>query len=83
MDETIEKNKSPYDKEKKEDKIMSPGKEEIANPKNNVNLINTAEEPIKTLDSLFKKTTTKPHIYYLPLSEEEVEEKKNRLKKRE
>ena len=30
------------------------------------------EEPIKTLDILFKKTSTKPHIYYLPLSEEEV-----------
>lgn len=33
---------------------------------------NSIEEPIKTLDSLFKKTLTKPHIYYLPLTEEEV-----------
>ncbi len=39
------------------------------------------EEPIKTLDSLFKKTETKPHIYYLPLTEEEVQEKKMRMKK--
>jgi len=37
------------------------------------------EEPIKTLDNLFKKTLTKPHIYYLPLSDEEVQEKKNKL----
>ena len=33
---------------------------------------NIVEEPIKTLDSLFKKTLTKPHIYYLPLTDEEV-----------
>jgi hypothetical protein len=30
------------------------------------------EEPIKTLDNLFKKTETKPHLYYLPLTDEEV-----------
>ena len=41
------------------------------------------EEPEKTLDSLFKKTFTKPHIYYLPLTEEEVEEKRNKIKKKE
>lgn len=29
------------------------------------------DEP-KTLESFFKKTSTKPHIYYLPLTEEEV-----------
>jgi hypothetical protein len=28
------------------------------------------------IDQIFKKTETKPHIYYLPLSEEEVKEKK-------
>ncbi len=27
------------------------------------------------IDQLFKKTKTKPHIYYLPLSEDEVNEK--------
>jgi hypothetical protein len=37
--------------------------------------IQTQEEPVKTLDSLFRKTETKPHIYYLPLSEQEVQEK--------
>jgi hypothetical protein len=38
----------------------------------NLDNSNVIEEPIKTLDSLFKKTLTKPHLYYLPLSEEEV-----------
>ena len=33
---------------------------------------NSIDEPIKTLDSLFKKTVTKPYIYYLPLSDDEV-----------
>jgi hypothetical protein len=39
------------------------------------------EEPVKTLDSLFKKTQTKPHIYFLPLSEEEVQERRQKLNK--
>ncbi len=78
MEETIEKNKSPYDKEKP----SSPVREEI-----NLNLIKAksikesspiSEEPVKTLDSLFRKTSTKPHIYYLPLTEQEVAEKKKR-----
>lgn len=43
--------------------------------------LNKIEEPVKTLDNLFKKTETKPHIYYLPLSEEEVQKKKMRMKK--
>lgn len=30
------------------------------------------EQPVHTLDDLFKKTRTSPRIYYLPLSEEEV-----------
>jgi len=38
--------------------------------------IQTQEEPVKTLDTLFRKTETKPHIYYLPLSEQEVQEKR-------
>jgi len=33
------------------------------------------EEPLKTLDQLFRKTVTKPQLYYLPLSKEEVREK--------
>ena len=57
--------------------------------KPNENLLNTnpvkainnesEEEPVKTLDSLFRKTETKPHIYYLPLSEVEVQEKRLKL----
>jgi hypothetical protein len=46
---------------------------------NNINYINNPasekenhEENKKPLDNIFKKTKTKPHIYYLPLSEEEV-----------
>ena len=30
------------------------------------------KETVKTLDTLFRKTNTKPNIYYLPLNEEEV-----------
>jgi len=33
--------------------------------------------PEKTLDTLFRKTNTKPNIYYLPLTEEEVKLKIN------
>lgn len=33
------------------------------------------EEPL-SLDDLFKKTATKPHIYWLPLTEEQVKAKK-------
>ena len=32
------------------------------------------------IDHIFKKTQTKPHIYYLPLSDEEVREKKRKRK---
>lgn len=30
------------------------------------------KESVKTLDTLFRKTSTKPNVYYLPLTEEEV-----------
>jgi hypothetical protein len=81
LDKTMEVNKSPYEKE-----FQKPKKEEI-----NINLIkakfsnkeakenkNSEGEQGKTLESLFKKTTTKPHIYYLPLTEQEVIDKKNK-----
>lgn len=46
-------------------------------------ILEKKEEPVKTLDNLFKKTTTLPHIYYLPLTEEEVIGKtKSMLKKK-
>lgn len=39
----------------------------------NLDLNNSSEkETVKTLDTLFKKTNSRPNIYYLPLSEEEV-----------
>ena len=34
------------------------------------------EVPVKTLDDLFLKTITKPHVYYLPLTDAQVEAKK-------
>lgn len=34
-----------------------------------------AVDPVKTLDDIFRKTNAKPHIYYLPLTEEEVKAK--------
>ncbi|GAX85411.1 hypothetical protein CEUSTIGMA_g12827.t1 [Chlamydomonas eustigma] len=48
-------------------------KEEVAEP--------TAveeEENVLKLDDLFRKTTTKPFLYYLPLSEEQIVEKKKK-----
>lgn len=33
------------------------------------------EEPLKTLDQLFRKTKAKPHLYYLPLNDVQVKEK--------
>jgi hypothetical protein len=87
LDETLEKNKSNLDKEKSN--IQNEG----LRPDDQTNILNAdtkgsscsqvEEEPVKTLDSLFKKTMTKPHIYFLPLTEEEVEEKRNRMKKKE
>jgi hypothetical protein len=81
LDKIMEVNKSPYEKE-----FQPPKKEEI-----NMNLIkakfseeavkenkNSLVEQVKTLESLFKKTITKPHIYYLPLTEQEVIDKKNK-----
>ncbi len=64
----IEKNISPYalslDKERDKSNLLKNSKEKVEEV--------VVEEPIKTLDNLFKKTSTKPHIYYLPLSEDEV-----------
>eukprot|EP00250_Pteridium_aquilinum_P021585 c25166_g1_i1 orf=1070-3928(+) len=37
--------------------------------------IKDPEPPIPTLDDLFRKTKAKPHIYYLPLTDEQVAEK--------
>lgn len=61
---------------------MISNKEELANlniPMQNQDINVNANVPaaaekeiVKTLDILFKKTNTKPNIYYLPLSEEEV-----------
>ena len=38
------------------------------------------EEPGNILDKLFKKTSAKPMIYYLPLTEEQVKEKDSKEK---
>ena len=82
VDETIEKNKSQFEKEKIG--ILKPNENNSATSLNTTNIVlSPLDEPVKTLDSLFKKTQTKPHLYYLPLTEEEVEEKKNRMKKKE
>jgi hypothetical protein len=36
-------------------------------------LVKTNEQPMKGLDDYFRKTKAKPSIYWLPLTEEEVE----------
>ena len=87
MNETLEKNKSNLDKDKLNSQNEGLRPEEqiiIINSENKLTQrFQVEEEPEKTLDSLFKKTFTKPHIYYLPLTEEEVEEKRNKIKKKE
>lgn len=87
MNETLEKNKSNIDKDKLNSQNEGLRPEEqiiIINSENKLTQsFQVEEEPEKTLDSLFKKTFTKPHIYYLPLTEEEVEEKRNKIKKKE
>eukprot|EP00466_Bigelowiella_natans_P007241 jgi/Bigna1/76600/fgenesh1_pg.42_\ len=37
---------------------------------------------LKTLDELFKRTTTKPPLYWLPLTDEEVEERERKVAER-
>jgi hypothetical protein len=68
--------------ENKQNEENSSGKELDDVSKNKSNLINGQQvnksENIKSLEELFKKTVTKPHIYYLPLTDIEVIEKKNR-----
>lgn len=41
-----------------------------------------AEEEVVTLDDLFRKTKAKPHLYYLPLTDEQVAEKQARREAR-
>jgi len=36
-----------------------------------------------TLDELFRKTNTKPHLYFLPLTDAQVEEKKKKESSKE
>jgi apoptotic chromatin condensation inducer in the nucleus len=85
IQQAMEKNKSPYFPSNEKDKLATLKTQ--LKPNENVTNTNTAtnyqteEEPVKTLDSLFKKTQTKPHIYYLPLSEEEIQEKRLKLNK--
>lgn len=59
--------------------------ENMANSNNavpkDVIILEKKEEPVKTLDNLFKKTNTLPHIYYLPLTEEQVKEKMKAMEK--
>ncbi len=39
------------------------------------NINESKESEINTIDKLFFKTKTKPYIYYLPLTEEQVKKK--------
>jgi apoptotic chromatin condensation inducer in the nucleus len=89
--QAMEKNQSPFNasSDKDKDKLatlktqIKPNDPLPANLNVTNKVVNTQneEEPVKTLDSLFKKTETKPHLYYLPLSEEEVQEKRLKLNK--
>lgn len=46
-------------------------------------LVKEPEPPVPTLDDLFRKTKAKPHIYYLPLTDEQVAEKLAAAKSKE
>ncbi len=79
IQQAMEKNQSPLIVDK--DKLATLKTQIKPNDNINPNTIKKAaeEEPVKTLDSLFRKTETKPHIYYLPLSEVEIQGKKQKL----
>lgn len=51
---------------------LPPPPQSATNTKQTLALEREPEPAIYTLDDLFKKTRAKPHIYYLPLSEEQV-----------
>jgi hypothetical protein len=67
LDETLEKNKSNLEKDKlnlQNEGIRNDEQIISINSENKVTQsTHNEEEPVKTLDSLFKKTTSKPHIY--------------------
>lgn len=88
IQQAMEKNQSPYIEKDKllllktqikpNEPITTNTNTDTNTSKTNINNI-IEEEPVKTLDNLFKKTKTKPHVYYLPLTEEEVQEKRDKL----
>ena len=51
---------------------MNNNNSNITNQGGSIGNNNNGKETEKTLDMLFKKTKTKPNIYFLPLAEEEV-----------
>ena len=51
--------------ERRERRRSSPAKEAAAAPP-------PEEEPAKLLDNLFNKTKAQPHIYWLPLTDQQV-----------
>lgn len=54
---------------------LSPVRERVLPPPPPPPLADKVEPPIVTLDDLFRKTKATPRIYYLPLSEEQVNAK--------
>ncbi len=39
-------------------------------------MLQVQEAPLPTLDDLFKKTVTKPYLYWMPLTEEQAADRK-------
>ena len=72
MNRNYRKRSREYYKEKENNKNLEENKNEKDKEKNE-------EENI--LDRLFFKTKTKPYIYYLPLTEEQIKKKLERKKK--
>ena len=64
----------------KEDIMTDKEKKDKSKEKNNKVDKNSNDNTGNILDKLFYKTKTKPYIYYLPLTKEQVKEKLEKKK---
>lgn len=76
----IEHNKSLYESALEKQNIQKLVKEPKISENGNGKKAIVSDEPSNALDNLFRKTKTKPTIYFLPLSEEEVEQKRKKIR---
>uniref|UniRef100_A0A915EGE2 SAP domain-containing protein n=1 Tax=Ditylenchus dipsaci TaxID=166011 RepID=A0A915EGE2_9BILA len=56
-------------------------KEKARSPSRKRKAVVESKEPQKTLEDIFKKTNAQPHIYYLPLTDEEADKRAEKKQK--